>query len=225
LATLKWLTPDVIPTDSVQRQLCIPNDPAILAAVTGALLPLIYPENWELYGDITPDEISLAMATMFSDFVAVTRQCVLAVPILISDEKTQNTNGGTATVGSWQKRALNTVVDPESILISLTSDEFTLPPGLWLIEWSAPAYIVNGHQSRLYSVSEAGVVKYGSSEKSGAAGVSVTRSQGRAIQNNAVNTTYRIEHRVASTVTNQGYGIPFNQGTEVYTQVKCSKLD
>jgi len=102
---------------------------------------------------------------------------------------------------------------------------FTLPPGLWLIEWSAPAYIVNGHQSRLFSVTESTVIKYGTAEKSGAAGVSVTRSIGQAIQNNVANTSYRIEHRVGSTVSNQGYGIPFNQGTEVYTTVKCSKLD
>lgn len=69
---LAWLTPDTLPTETFCRQLSIPNDPLILAAVSGALYPLTKSYNWEEYGSVTPDEIASAMLDMFDAYVSQT---------------------------------------------------------------------------------------------------------------------------------------------------------
>lgn len=52
---MPWLTPD---TDGegayICRPLFIPDDPRFIMAVSGALYDLALPENWELFGAVTP---------------------------------------------------------------------------------------------------------------------------------------------------------------------------
>lgn len=68
---LKWQTGDEPPVDEfVDRRLLIPNDFYLVIAVTGALLPLTEPANWEqLEGDLTPEESAALMSEMFADFL------------------------------------------------------------------------------------------------------------------------------------------------------------
>jgi len=63
-----YLTPDSIPTATVCRALFIPNEPQIIAAVTGALKELIYSWNWELFGTVTPTDAANALVDMFDMF-------------------------------------------------------------------------------------------------------------------------------------------------------------
>ena len=52
----------------------------------------------------------------------------------------QITNGGTFTSGAFRTRDSNTeVADPDNI-VSISSNQFTLGAGNYLIEASAPAY-------------------------------------------------------------------------------------
>lgn len=51
-----YLTPDNLPEDRHCRTFSIPNDVQWLSVFMGALLPLIYPENWQAYGELTPEE-------------------------------------------------------------------------------------------------------------------------------------------------------------------------
>lgn len=53
---LAWLTPDDIPASSVRRVITIPNDDYWLALLIGALVPLSVADNWQQYGDMTPEE-------------------------------------------------------------------------------------------------------------------------------------------------------------------------
>lgn len=226
MSRLAWLTPDTIPTAKVERKLCIPNDPQILGAITGALLPLTYPENWEAFGAVTPSAIAASMSAVLSSFLGDTGVCVPSqrYPVFIKDIKSQNTAGGGATLGSWQTRVLNTLIDSFPYGVTLSSNQFTLPPGLWIIKWAAPAYTVGRHQSRLFSVTENQAIAYGTSESSSQTGATVTHSRGEVTQNNVANTTYRIEHRVQATVATLGYGIAANHAEEHYTVVECVLL-
>lgn len=61
---MPWLTPETIPTATRCRFLLVPDDTAILGAVTGALYELCFDYNWEPYGAISPQEISYAMLQM-----------------------------------------------------------------------------------------------------------------------------------------------------------------
>lgn len=222
---LAWLTPDDIPSEGLRRWLCIPNEPALLAAVTGALLPLSYEENWELYGTQTPTDVAAAMSVMLEDFLAQEGACLpmLHTPILISDRKAQNVDGGTFNNGAWRTRDLNTLVDLDNIGASLSSNQFTLPAGIWLIKWSAPARLVDGHQSRLFSVTENTAIDVGTTEYAPNAD-NQTRSFGMVIQTNVAATTYRIEHRCIVSRATDGFGFAANIGQEVYTQVEANLI-
>lgn len=48
----------------------MPDDIALVSAVTGALVPLIYPENWEQSGSMSPDEAAGIMSAAFDSFVS-----------------------------------------------------------------------------------------------------------------------------------------------------------
>ena len=72
---MPYLTPDTIPASKSCRVVRIPEDPAIIAAVTGAIQTLAFDYNWEKYGDITPDEIAQAMRDMFDEFCLVRAKC------------------------------------------------------------------------------------------------------------------------------------------------------
>jgi len=72
----KWLTPDTPASGFICRRLLIPNSVEFLALVKGALLPLIYSNNFEQFGTLTSDETSAYFQDMFADFsYAIDRTC------------------------------------------------------------------------------------------------------------------------------------------------------
>lgn len=143
---------------------------------------------------------------------------------LIADTKSQNTAGGTFTSGAWQTRTLNTEISDINNICSLSSNVFTLSSGTYLIEWSAPAYYVERHQTRLYDTTNSAVIQYGSSSYASVANAVQNSSLGSAIVVISSNTGYRIEHQAGSTSATQGFGVEANMGTEVYAQVKITKI-
>lgn len=62
-----FLTPDSLPVDDHCRTFAIPNDVQWLSVFMGALLPLIYPENWQQFGSLTPDESAEVMLNVIWD--------------------------------------------------------------------------------------------------------------------------------------------------------------
>ncbi len=147
---------------------------------------------------------------------------------VLVDEKGQNTDGGTATSGSWQTRDLNTeVYDPDGI-VSLSSNQFTLGAGSYLIEFHAPALRCGGNMARLYNVSDGSVPTYGygmttftDTGGDGDTGISsgfcrVTISSSK---------TFRIEHRVNVSESTEGFGraCNFSGSPEKYTYVRIFK--
>lgn len=138
---------------------------------------------------------------------------------VLEDQKSAGTDGGSFNPSTWVKRTLNTeVYDPDG-LISVASSEFTPTVNGW-VEWSAPAREVYAHKTRLYNVTGAAVVGYGSSEWSGdstGAGFH-TRSFGGAPV--SAGTTYRIEHYAQTLHSTDGLGNALGIGTEVYTRLQ-----
>lgn len=142
---------------------------------------------------------------------------------IIADQKAQNTAGGTFTSGAWRTRDLNTeIADPDGI-VSISSNQFTLNAGSYLIRWTAPAYDCNGHQTRLYNVTDSASVAVGQScycdstynvmnNSNGAARIAITASK-----------AYRIEHQCTLTKSSEGFGTLCNLGTEQYTLVEIFK--
>jgi hypothetical protein len=141
------------------------------------------------------------------------------------DQKANNTAGGTFTASAWQQRDLQTEYY-DTIGITFGTNTFILPAGTFYIDWSCPADHVQSHQSRLYNVTSAAVVNYGSSEFSL---MSTARSQSRSFGSAAITlgatATFKVEHRCTSTRSTEGFGIPCNFGNvEVYTIVNVMQI-
>jgi len=141
---------------------------------------------------------------------------------IIADQKAQNTAGGTFTLGAWRERDLQTeIADPDGI-VSISSNQFTLAAGTYLIRWSCPSYAVHLNQSRLYNVTDAAAVEVGVSTADGTYGLT-TKTSGAARTTIAGTKTFSIEHRCSVTVATYGLGYPCNFGTEQYTMVEIFK--
>lgn len=145
---------------------------------------------------------------------------------VLEEQQTSGTDGGGFTSGADQTRVLNTEVFDPFGLVSLSSNQFTLQPGTYLIHWSAPGFRVDNHQSFLYDITGSAEVKRGTSEDSDkitdseSEGVNVqTRSVGYARVTITSANAYEIRHRCTTTTATDGLGQGGGFGTEVYTQV------
>ena len=125
---------------------------------------------------------------------------------IICDSKAGNVHGGDFTTGAWRTRDLNTeIADPDSI-VTISSNQFVLGAGTYLIKWSAPAYDVDRHTSRLYDVTNTtaydGTAQYSDSANNG-----MVPSTGFARVTPTGSTTYNIGHACQTTKSSSGFGL------------------
>lgn len=217
-----YLTPATIPATLTRRWICIPNEPYIIAALNGALLELSFAYNWENFGAVDKETIAEVFRLAVLEAHATGSDCMPIVhqPTILADQKAQNTDGGTFTNGAWRVRDLTEIEGNLFNGVVLASNQFTIPAGTWLIEWSAPAYEVGQHQTRLFEIDGSSVVKYGTVMQGGGSTDAVTRSEG--VWSAKINTalTLRIEHRSSGTKATNGFGVKANLAVERYTFVK-----
>jgi len=147
---------------------------------------------------------------------------------IIADKKASNGDGGAVTSGAWRTRDLNTeIADPDSI-VSISSNQFTLGAGSYLIEFRAPAYRVQAHQTRLYNATTSAEVEVGSSEFASTSSNAQTLSEGAARVTITGNTNFEIQHRV-NTSNSDGYALGIAAaggqawGSSIFTIVKIYK--
>jgi hypothetical protein len=140
----------------------------------------------------------------------------------IRDAKADTTNGGTFTSGAWRTRDLNTLVG-DTTNVSLATNQFTLTAGTYLVEWSAPAYLVDANQTKLYNVTDTADVVLGTVEYANASNF-MAKSVGAYTFTIASSKTYEIRHISQSTQLNTGFGRPGSLGSgEVYTEVRITR--
>lgn len=147
---------------------------------------------------------------------------------IVSDHKASGSSGGTFTSGAWRTRDINTEdYDPDGI-VSISANQFTLAAGTYIIEWSAPAFLVNAHATRLYNITTTAVSKSGSSEYASVTYQGHTRSGGAHVITLAGATVFEIQHQCQSTAASQGLGSAvggvFTVDYELYTEVRITKL-
>ena len=138
---------------------------------------------------------------------------------IIADQKAQGTGGGTFTLGAWRERDLQTeLADPDGI-VSISSNQFTLGAGTYLITWYAPAFYTGASQTRLYNVTGTAVVAVGE----GLYGYYNNGGGGSARTTITGSTAFSIEHRSTGTYATRGFGYECNFTTEQYTIVEIFK--
>ena len=63
-----YITPDEAPDDTICRVLLIPNNPALIAAVVGAIGELAQAYNWDSIGGLSETDTAELMRIMWDTF-------------------------------------------------------------------------------------------------------------------------------------------------------------
>ena len=145
---------------------------------------------------------------------------------IIADVKAYNVDGGNFTSGAWRTRDLNTELDDPSNIVTIASNQFTLQAGTYLVEWSAPAYQVDRHSTRLQNITDSLTEELGTSAYVGGDKDTQTTSTGASVVTITGAKAFEIQHRSNVTMTTYGLGVARNisGANSVYTLVKIHKI-
>ena len=144
---------------------------------------------------------------------------------IVAEVRSGTSDAGTLTANTWMTRAINTeIADPDGI-VSISSNQFTLQAGTYLIEWSAPAWRCDRHTTRLYDVTNSAARGNATLEFSQDSG-SYTQSSSRGFARVTISgaTVYKLETKGNVTKTTDGLGVdPNNLASCIYAMAKIFK--
>ena len=144
---------------------------------------------------------------------------------IVAEIRSGTSDAGTLTANTWMTRAINTeIADPDGI-VSISSNQFTLQAGTYLIEWSAPAWRCDRHTTRLYDVTNSAARGNATIEFSQDSG-SYTQSSSRGFARVTISgaTVYKLETKGNVTKSNDGLGVdPNNLASCIYAMAKIYK--
>lgn len=169
-------------------------------------------------------DVTAAAARTNLDVYSTAEAAPLVGYILVRDEKTQNTDGGTFTLGAWRTRDINTEVTDTGGNCAISSNQITLDAGTYECLIKCPAYHVDEHQARLQNVTDASTTLLGTAERA-ASGAGVQTSSvimGRFTI--AAQKTFEIQHQSTVTGSTTGFGYAANITTEIYTVAEFRKV-
>ena len=162
-------------------------------------------------------------ANAFSgDGTGVTNAVSVAV---IADQKAYNVNGGGSDIG-FNDRDLNTTIfDPDNI-VTISSNQFTLNAGTYIIEFSSFAFRSNRTFTELYDVTNSASAGQGMTVYHGNADNVAGVSTGYTRVTPSVSTTYKIRTYCQASKTTNGLGVAHDVSgnNNIYTQVKITKI-
>ena len=144
---------------------------------------------------------------------------------LLCEEKTNDSNGGTATSGSWFAREINTeIADPDGI-VSLSSNQFTLQAGNYLLKWQCVNYKTNRCQTRIYDTTNSAVVGLGTVVYANTTPAITPASNGICRVTPSGATVYEFQNRVQATLATYGRGVAgeFDDSAERYALLEIYK--
>jgi hypothetical protein len=144
---------------------------------------------------------------------------------VLRDEKTDGTNGGSASATTWNARDLQTEVSNPDSIVTISSNQFTPISGNYLIMVTAAGLSLNGMRLRLYNVTGTAAVEEGLN--AGAASASSILNTVSLVSRFTANGTdaYRIEHYATSTKATDGLGAALGDtgSNEVYMEIVLLK--
>lgn len=147
---------------------------------------------------------------------------VPAIPIVLEDQKSANTAGGTSSSTSWQTRTLNTKVRDLDNLCTLTGNAFSLPKGMYRIVARAPAYNAGMNRLRL---TQAGFGTVGLGAGVFSQTTSITLAVLDCVIGCEASDAFTLQHYITTGQASNGLGVQMNDGSdEVYAQVVITPL-
>lgn len=144
--------------------------------------------------------------------------------MIVRDEEPSGTGAGGFTSGAYRTRVLNTVSTNTISGASLSSNQITLPPGTYYVSFSAPAWKVNGHQTKFVSVSGGTISIFGETAYTSNADYPMTRSRGSGVFTIESTSVAELQHKCFTTNATNGLGIQISGDVEVYAVVEIWKI-
>ena len=149
---------------------------------------------------------------------------------IIGDQKSDGTSGGSFTQAGWRTRDLNAeIADPDGI-VSISSNQFTLQAGTYLVNASAPARKVTTNQTALYNVTDSSYTQYGTVEIAHISYIGGSRSVLSARFTISSAKAFEIRHFSSHTQATTGFGPSFSSsdattagGVAIFTIVEIFK--
>lgn len=186
---------------------------------------LVGPANFSL------DHIVTSTDTLFSNDNDTSLPASAAVIdaigsyLIVADEKTSGTGGGSSTTGSWVTRTLNTVRTNTISGASLGSNQITLPAGTYRINASAPGLRIANFSTRLRNITDSTDTLIGTSEQSEQSGA-IVQSRSHIVGTFTIAGTkaFEIQMQCGFAFGTVGYGNPAGFGTEVYTIAEIQRI-
>ena len=165
-------------------------------------------------GCITADDLASGAGGKFASYA------------IICDQKGTDTAGGSTSTGTFNTRDLNTELSDADSIVSISSNQFTLQAGTYLLRASAPAYRAERHQIIIWNATDSSLAALGTSE------YNLNSSNGVTTRSFAVGRVtigaakaFEIRHRVGNAKSGDGFGIASNYDTlaSIYTIVEIFK--
>ncbi len=144
---------------------------------------------------------------------------------VICDQKAYNAAGGTFSSGAWRIRDLNTEITDADGIVSISSNQFTLGAGNYLIRWFAPAYNCGGHISVLQNATDGTTVGTGSSQFSAVSYQGSTKSFGSVRISITGTKAFEIQHQCTNSGGSESFGNSAGVSgyNSIYTTVEIYK--
>lgn len=134
------------------------------------------------------------------------------------------TAGGTPTTGAWTPRVLNTIEqDDDSIITSLSSNQFTLQAGTYRINAIQSFYQVNAAGCRVYNVTDAAEALLGMYTYAGSASVSNVKNHVMGEFTIAAAKTFELQYHCAS-AGNLGNGLTIGTSDNLHAAIEIEKV-
>jgi hypothetical protein len=146
--------------------------------------------------------------------------------LIVIDQKTAGTNGGTFTSGARRTRDLNTVRVNRIAGASLSSNQITLPAGTYRVEAYAPAQMVGAHQAYLRDITASADLVIGHSAFSDAFSTYATTESRVADEFTlAVTSVIELQHQCGATKSTDGFGVANGFGAiNIYSYVFIRRI-
>ena len=142
----------------------------------------------------------------------------------VRDEKSNGTDGGSATANTWVKRDLNTILTNEISGASITSSVITLPSGTYFIQGSAPARQQHYAKLKLRNTTDSSDTLIGTNEYVAASVGAITHSFIAGRFTIASQKDFELQMRVSDTSVGGGFGLSNSMSVvEVYTDIQIWK--
>ncbi len=117
--------------------------------------------------------------------------------------------------------------DDPSNIVTISSNQFTLGAGTYIIEFSCPSYMSQQNKAQLYDVTNSTAIANSISVYAQASTYVATVASGCGRVSITGNTTYKLRHYISTAKVSNGLGVALgvsSTGNNVYSQVKITKL-